>query len=714
MPPRLQLGPPRIALVEGSSLFVSSPEGEVEPGEDHGFFVGDTRLLSTYRLRLAHRPWLPVASALLTHYAAEFIAVNPEFDAPEGRIREGLLALRLHRTLRGGVHDDLTLDNYGPRPVTFPLVLEAECDFADLFEIRGLEMPHRRTIQTRSAPGEIRWLYEREGFTRGLILGVARADAPPDVAPPRVIFEPTLPPRSQWRACVHLIPLLDGRSLEVPADCGATLLEELEERRRQWFGAFAVCDTPHDDLRHTYRQAVEDLTLLRLTADDSAVEHCVVAAGIPWFATLFGRDSLIISLQTLPVTAQYAPGVLRELGALQARETDDWRDARPGKILHEVRHGELARFQEIPHTPYYGTADATLLYLVALHETYCWLGDRALVGELLPVAERALAWIDADGDLDGDGFQEYRRRSPKGITHQGWKDSGDAVVHADGSDVLPPVALVELQGYAYDAKRRMAALYEELGRPVEAARLRRDAAALRERFAEAFWWPEEGTFYFALDGGKRPVRSVVSNAGHALWSGIAPPAQARSVAARLMAPDMFSGWGIRTLSRRHPAFNPFGYQVGAVWPHDNGLIAWGMKRYGLVDQALQVAGGILEAAAHFQGYRLPELFAGLDREAHSFPVQYLWANAPQGWAAGSVFALLQMMLGLRADAPRRRLFVDPTLPEWLPRLKLTGLAVGDAVFDLETWREGGASRWEVTVREGTLDVVAAPWSQNEV
>ncbi|MDQ7850303.1 MAG: amylo-alpha-1,6-glucosidase, partial [Armatimonadota bacterium] len=337
-----------------------------------------------------------------------------------------------------------------------------------------------------------------------------------------------------------------------------------------------------------------------------------------------------------------------------------------------------------------------------------------LVTELLPVAERALAWVEEHGDLDGDGFQEYRRRSPRGITHQGWKDSGDAVVDAEGADVPPPVALVELQGYAYDAKRRMAELYQALGRPEEAARLRREAAALQVHFRQAFWWPEEGTYYFALDGSKRPVRSVVSNAGHALWSGIATPEEARGVVTRLMAPDMFSGWGIRTLSSSHPAFNPFGYQVGAVWPHDNSLIALGFKRYGFVGEALRVAEGILEAAAHFHAYRLPELFAGLQRGPRSFPVQYPEANVPQGWAAGAVFALLRMMLGLRADAPRGRLLLHPTLPEWLPRLHLAGVSVGQAVVDLEVFREGEQTRWTASVRTGTLEVVERPWSPEEV
>jgi len=717
MPARIQLGPPRISLAEGSSLFVSAPDANVYPGEDHGLFVQDTRLLARYRIRIGRRRWQLVSSAPITHYSAQAHFTNPALDSPLGVIRQGAVALTLERTLRGGVHEDLDLTNYGPRPATFPLVVEAACDFADLFEIRRIGPPRPRRIRVEVAAGdvaELRWWYARDDFVRGLILRILRADSPPRLTAGGVTFQVTVPPRGRWHTCLYLIPVV-GRELRPPPDaCHGTLLDEVEERRQAWYHSVAACEAPHEDVRLAYRQAVDDLTVLRLTAADAPIEHAVVAAGIPWFATLFGRDSLIISLQCLPVAKAFAPAVLRALAALQATAVDDFRDAQPGKILHEVRYGELAHFREIPHTPYYGTADATILYLILLHETYRWLGDRRLVEELLPAAERALRWIDAYGDLDGDGFQEYLRRSPRGLRHQGWKDSANGVVHGDGTPVDAPVALVELQGYAFDAKRRMAALYEVLGRPADAARLREEARALRAAFAERFWWPQEATYLFGLDGHKRPVESVVSNAGHALWAGIAPPEQARGVVRRLMAPDMFTGWGIRTLSSRHPAYNPYDYQVGAVWPHDNGLIALGFRRYGYAREAAQVAEGILAAAAHFQSHRLPELFAGLPRAPRAFPVQYREANVPQGWAAGAVFMLLQALLGLRADAPRGRLLVDPYLPEWLPALTLRGLVVGSARCDLEVRRDGGETRAAIDVREGSLDLVIEPWTPEEV
>lgn len=709
--PSVQLGPPRITLAEGTSLFVTALDGAVNAGEDHGFFVQDTRLLSRYRIRLGRRRWTLVSSAPITHYSAAFYFVNPGVESVLGPVRRGTVALTVERTLRGGIHEDIDITNYGPRPAAFPLIVDASCDFADLFEIRRIGPMRERPVDVDVSPdaAEIHWRYAREDFRRGFVLRAVRSDTPPQPGPHGLTFHVTIPPRARWHTCLHLIPMIGDQQTRAPAACHGTVLEEVEERRARWFRSVPTCTTPNREVAQTYRQAVDDLTVLSLTAADAAIEHCVVAAGLPWFATLFGRDSLIISLQSLPVTKRFAPAVLRELAELQATTRDDFRDAEPGKILHEVRYGELAHFHEIPHTPYYGTADATVLYLILLHETYRWTGDRALVEELLPTAERALRWIDRYGDLDGDGFQEYLRRSPRGIRHQGWKDSFNGVLHADGSPVDGPVALVELQGYVYDAKRRMAAIYDLVGRPDDAGRLRGEASALRTRFLERFWWPDERTYLFGLDGRKNPIQSVVSNAGHALWSGIALPEQAGAVVRRLMTPDMFSGWGVRTLSARHPAYNPYDYQLGAVWPHDNGLIALGFRRYGHVSEMLRIVEGGFGAAGCFQSNQLPELFAGLPRRPRAFPVQYREANVPQGWAAGSVFMLLQALLGLRGDAQHRRVLIDPVLPDWLPRLELRGLTVGAARFDLTVVRDGDTTRSEARVHEGSLDVVTEPW-----
>jgi glycogen debranching enzyme len=383
------------------------------------------------------------------------------------------------------------------------------------------------------------------------------------------------------------------------------------------------------------------------------------------------------------------------LGSLQATERDDFRDAEPGKIMHEMRHGELAHFKLVPHTPYYGTADATILYPIVLHDAWRWSGDQDLIERHLSTAERCLEWIDEYGDRDGDGFQEYETRSPVGYENQSWKDAGEAVVYPDGSLVKGPKALCELQGYVYDAWLRMAEIYDQIGKADRALDFRQKAQVLFHHFNEAFWDEDSGFYAYALDGSKKKVLSVVSNPGHCLWSGIVPPDRAARVVERLMKPDMWSGWGIRTLSAEHPSFNPYSYQNGSVWPHDNGIIALGFKRYGFAAEAARIARDISQAGSFFMLHQLPELYAGIQRDETNFPVQYLGANVPQAWAAGSVFSFLQAILGIQPDAPNGRLYIEPVLPSWLPDLTLIDLRLGDKYFDLRFWRTDEKTRLEV-------------------
>jgi glycogen debranching enzyme len=442
----------------------------------------------------------------------------------------------------------------------------------------------------------------------------------------------------------------------------------------------------------------------------AGTDHMVFlpAAGLPWFVAPFGRDSLIVSLQNMLIYPDFARGSLDILGSLQAKELDDYRDSEPGKILHEIRYGELAHFRLIPHTPYYGTADATPLYLITLHATWRATGDRALLERHLKTAEGCLSWIDRYGDRDGDGFQEYQTRSPVGYENMGWKDSGDCMVYPDGTLVKGPKALCELQGYVYDAWLRMSEVFDELGETKRANELRMRAAVLFERFNETFWDDELGCYALALDGEKKKVLTVASNAGHCLWSGIVPPERAAKVVKRLMAPDMWSGWGIRTLSTLNPAYNPYNYQTGSVWPHDNAIIALGFKRYGFGAEAARIARDISAAGGHFLSNQLPELYTAIERNENTFPVQYLGANLPQAWAAGSVFALLQAILGFRPDAPRGKLHVDPLLPQWLPDLTVLDLRLGKHQFDIRFWRADGETHFEV-LRGDPKAVVRSPF-----
>ena len=398
-------------------------------------------------------------------------------------------------------------------------------------------------------------------------------------------------------------------------------------------GRATALTSANEDVYRLYRQSIEDMGALRLHDQDFAPDVWVPAAGVPWFVTVFGRDSLIVSLQNMLVSPGFARGALRKLAQHQATEMDDWRDAEPGKIPHELRVGELAHFRRVPHTPYYGTADATPLYLIVLHEAWKWSGDERLLRDYHDVALRCLDWIDRYGDLDGDGFQEYRTRSTLGYENVGWKDSAEAVVYPDGSQVKQPRRSASSREClrCLDAHGRGV---RRAGRAAAGGRAAPEGRDLRARFEERFWCEDIGSYAYGLDPEKQPIRTIASNAGHCLWSGIASPEHAARVVERFLQPDMWSGWGIRTLSARNPAYNPYSYQLGSVWPHDNGIIALGFKRYGFAAEAGRVARDISEAASYFVSYRLPELYAGVERGPGTFPVQYLGANVPQAWAAG--------------------------------------------------------------------------------
>jgi glycogen debranching enzyme len=478
-----------------------------------------------------------------------------------------------------------------------------------------------------------------------------------------------------------------------------------EEEYGHWTDRCARIRSDGELLDLAIRRSIADLRLLR---NDGPMrgEH-YIAAGIPWFTTLFGRDSIITSLQVLPFMPDVARETLRVLADWQATEDDPGRDMEPGKILHELRVGELARTGELPHRPYYGSIDATPLWLILLDETYRWTGDLDLMRSLWPNALAAMAWIDKYGDRDGDGFVEYERRTPAGLLNQGWKDSGDAIRHRDGTLAVAPIALVEIQGYVYDAKLRMASLARRLDDPALAARLESEAAELYRRFNDTFWLEDTSFYAIALDRDKRSVGTIGSNPGHCLWSGIVPPERVDAVVDRLLDPAMDCGWGIRTYASGQPGYNPVGYHTGTVWPHDNALIAAGMKRAGRHDAADRVASRIFEAAQHSPDFRLPELFCGFDRGLADMPVPYPVACSPQAWSAATSLSLLQTMLGMHADAARDVLELDrPHLPAWLGKVTVHELRVGERSVDLlfHRWR-GNTTSAEVLRRDGPLELV---------
>lgn len=695
---KVQVGPPQIVICEGQTVLVSDLSGQIDYPSDKGLYFLDTRLISAWAISANGVSWDLLNGGPIGYDAARIFLANRAFDTEDGAIPACTMGLVIGRFIRGGMHEDLDVTNYGPKTVRFNLEIAVRCDFADIFEVKSGHIVRRGRVTTEwlDKQQRLRTTYRNAEFSRAIEVGPRDGKPNAVYANGRLSFEVELAPGEAWHCCLIYEMTDCGRGFAAPTHCiihaPSTHAAEIQFDKPQ---AALKIRTSNEEFYRFFHQAIDDTTALRLP--HAGVDHTVSvpAAGLPWFLALFGRDSLIVSLQTMMVNPDLARGTLEVLGDLQARERDDYRDAEPGKILHEMRHGELAHFKLIPHTPYYGTADATPLYLITLHAAWRATGDQGLVERNLAAAEACLVWIDESGDRDGDGFQEYQTRSPVGYENMSWKDAGDAVPYPDGSLVKGPKALCELQGYVYDAWIRMAEIYDALGRADRARDLREKANSLFRRFNEAFWDEEMGFYAYALDGEKQKVLTVASNPGHCLWSGIVPPDRAGRVVTRLMAPDMWSGWGIRTLSALHPSYNPYSYQCGSVWPHDNGIIALGFRRYGYAVEAAQIARDVTEAASHFLLNQLPELYAGISRELGGFPVQYLGANVPQAWAAGSAFMLLQSILGLEPDAISGRLYIDPRLPAWLSDLTVIDLHLGAQSFDIRFWREGEETRHEV-------------------
>ncbi len=714
--PLITVGPPQLVIHQGELVFATDPDGQLSTDGDKGLFYRDTRMVALWTMYANGARWLLLNGAAITHYAGRVFLTNPPILTQDGTIPEHTLSLVLGRWIDGGVHEDIDITNHAMRAVRFNFELMVRADFGDVFEVKSDKLVRRGQITTDWNAEEqcLRNAYRNEDFRRAVCMH-AQNHVRAAYANGRITYDITLQPGETWHACL-LSDIEDGEyTLKAPKHCTGENRDSKPGRAlAAWRDEATKLHTNNEEVYRSWHQAIDDLAALRLPMHWNGDEYVVPAAGLPWFATLFGRDSLIVALQTAPVNTEFLRGALGALGAAQATERDDYRDAEPGKILHEMRRGELAHFKLIPHTPYYGTADATPLYLMALHEAWRWLGDRKLIEGLMPVAEGCLSWIDDYGDRDGDGFQEYQTRSSAGYENLAWKDSGDAVLYPDGSHVKGPKALCELQGYVYAAWQGMAEIFDALGNADRAAALRQKAATLAERFDTAFWNEEFGGYAYALDGDKKQVLTSVSNIGHCLWTGLIPRERAGRVVERLLQSDMFSGWGVRTLSRDHIAYNPYSYHNGSVWPHDNGIAALGMARYGFHEAAAQVARAISAAASYFEMHQMPELFAGIAREDTNFPVQFLGSNVPQAWAAGSTFMMMRALIGLQPDAAAGKLYIDPCLPHWLTEVDLFNINVGRETFDLRFAQEEGEGVFEV-LRGPKEAVIARPrkggWSK---
>ncbi len=667
-----------------------------------GFYHEGTRHLRWLELRLnGGRPVLLGAEISPDNDQISIALTNADLTAEEGGVpRNTLFIDRVLSLYDAHLLESLTFVSFHDAPCTITVELIFSADFHDVFEVRGMQRPQRgRMLGEERQDGTVRLRYE--GLDAVERVTEILFDPPPSlVAAHRARYELTLAPGQ--RARVRVTASARNSEPPRPAPHFQAALPKLRALATPLRTQTARIVTDNESFNTLLARSLVDLEMLLTITPQGRVPY----AGVPWYVAPFGRDSVITALEILPYHTDLAAGTLRFLAAWQGRALNAFLDEEPGKILHEYRRGEMANCREIPFIPYYGTIDATALFVILLREYVRWTGDLALARELSAATRAALAWMRDHGDRDGDGYLEYETRSTLGLTNQGWKDSADAVMHADGDLARPPIALCEVQGYAYAAWVAAAELAEALGQDGEAAEFRGRAGALRAAFNRDFWMAHETFYALALDGDKRPCEVISSNVGHCLWTGIVDEGRAEMVGKRLVADEMFSGWGIRTLSSRERRYNPMSYHNGSVWPHDNALAASGFRRYRMPEHAITLTTGLFEASRYWDHRRIPELFCGFARHADQGPISYPVACAPQAWAAGSVFAMLTALLGLDADAERQRLTMkSPVLPPWLRWIEIHGLRVGAANVDLSIVRGRDAASVELLGRRGEVELL---------
>jgi glycogen debranching enzyme len=688
----------RLTILEGATFCICDEIGDVGE-ETEGLFAEDTRFLSRLRLTINGARPLLLSSGKMEYFSAAFFLRNPL----AGGLGQDMISIKRERFVGEGMQDHVVLQNQSMERVEFDLGLELAADFADIMSVKEHDLGLGDPMHAAPLPDPVRPRYDEPqnqfvltdpqgfGWTQLILSRRGTTDGR------GMSWRVELDPREEWDLRVDVVPGTDEIE-SAPAVVERRFGEERSRVRDSlaaWQLRVPQLRATWDELERSFGQSVADLASLRMrTSDNGGGIGLLPAAGMPWFMTVFGRDTIITCLQTLLFGPELARNALYALAELQATEDDPSRDAEPGKIVHEVRRGKCATrwFDR-----YYGTVDATPLFIVLLSEVWRWTADGDVVAELKRPALAALDWIDEWGDRDRDGFVEYERRTDRGLENQSWKDSGDSQRFADGRLAKGPIAPCEVQGYVYDAKRRAAELAREVWRDAELGRrLDVEADALRGRFDEAYWIDDRGGYYaLALDGDKQPVDALCSNIGHLLWSGIVPSHRTDQLVDRLMDDSLWSGWGVRTMSTADAGYNPLSYHDGTVWPHDNSLIAWGLARYARWSEAHRIIRTMLAAAGHFD-HQLPEVFAGIPRSETSFPIAYPTAARPQAWAAGTPVLLLQLLLGLQPDRRRQVLeTVAPLeLPSWTGNIRLSGVRAFD-------------STWEVRLEDGAVRVEAA-------
>jgi glycogen debranching enzyme len=702
----------RDALIirEDGLFLLTDTDGSIPLHNDSGFglYHSDTRYLSGWDLSLIGVEPIVLLSTAELGFGEEQVMTNPELINERGEtLPSGSLEIRRQRVLDHALIESVRLTNFALVPLVLTLQFQFDADFADIFELRGMARTRQgRLLAPRIHRAAVTFSYRgADRISRSVRVQFGRK--PDELDERRAVFHLIVEPgkAEEIGATVSVDHVGGGPGTGSARRSTLTVAQSHQE----WKETSTRVQTSNDRFGVALDRSLTDM---RVLWTERGPDLSYISAGVPWFDTLFGRDSALAAMMSLALRPEMAREVLRCLTRFQGKEVDPLREEEPGKIVHEVRQSEMANTGEVVFGRYYGSIDSTPLFVLLAAEYYRWTADLELMRELQPAFNAALVWMDRYGDMDGDGFLEYKRKAPRGLDNQGWKDSGDAIMDEDGALLEPPIALVEVQGYVYAAKMGIAQVYDALGDDLRAGQLRQEGAALRRRLNRTFWMPD--CYYaLALDARKRLAEVPASNAGHLLWCGVPTKANARCQIDRLMGGDMYSGWGMRTLSSKARRYNPMGYHVGSIWPHDNALIAAGFKRYGAEAELNELATAICDAAFAFPYFRLPELFSGSPRSAHRIPVPYPVACRPQAFAAAALPSLLTSMLGLAPDAANGRLYVvRPRLPFWLDFVRLSNLRVGNAALDLIYQRRGTRTVVDVIGKTAPLKVIQTarwPW-----
>jgi glycogen debranching enzyme len=705
----------------GYSVLVSNNDGTLTDPAVHGLFDYDTRVLSRYRITVDGCTPTCDTSASVSHdyWAAHLTVSPPGHGAGGGHLPQDVIAIELRRRVGGGMAERIRVRNHSMAPVAVTLRLELDADFADIMEVTAGRQHGGRTRASWN-PSDATLTFDHRAtrddrvFHRALRIRVTKADSTPSRGGLRALTFPlSLAARGEWVAILAYESLVDDR-WRIPDVAGLDDSSTRDLERAQWHDGRARVHAPHSVFTRSFTTAADDLYALRAREFDVAADAWWVNGGVPTYTGLFGRDALTAAWQASLLGPEMLRGTVARMAATQASSDSAWHDREPGKMVHEMRRGPLSELDIIPQQAYYGTQSASSMFIVALSEYWHWTGDTSALAHYRESALRVLEWAQRFGDRDGDGFLEYDTRSARGLKNQGWKDSNEAIRYPDGRDVPNPIATVEEQAFYILALQRMGGILAVLGEQERSAEFTARASDLQRRWHQAFWMPDKGFYAMALDPDKRPVESIASNPGHALAAGIVPPEHARACADRLMAADLFSGYGVRTLSRDHPSYNPLAYHLGTVWPVENATFALGFMRYGLTDHLQRLVNGLYDAATHFQDFRLPEAIGGHAREETPVPTVYPTSNSPQAWSASAIVMLVQGLLGLYAFAPAHVLaVVRPQLPEWLPWVVVKNVRVGSAHASLRFERNrDGTTSCEVIEKAGPLTVVAAPPPQD--